>query len=428
MFALARFFLLWTIFSTALHAQTDGLFADFVTSEGNFTCELYFDKAPRTVANFAGLASGALPWLDLDTGEIKRAPFYDGITFHRIVPNFVIQGGSPNGSGSDGPGYTFRDEFHPDLRHNSAGILSMANSGISTNGSQFFVTLNATPHLDDVHSVFGKVISGLNIVQLLGTKQSADPKPVIQSVAIRRVGAAANAFDYFVHRFPSLGGGGPKVIRTGLQTTLEYPALPASDYHLFQSSNLVAWTRSFLGFKPLPASPSVEDVSELSAGQAQRFFRLAEVVYPDTFNPVSVINRRLVLTFTANTALHSAGSTLEVVITSQTGGTTKKGQSQGTITQYFWTPAAYSSDLRFASTALSNHFLRLDFLSASNGKFGGTYGNQSSTTIAGTFTIENAVVPATSVSVAGASSPTTAQRFQQRSPAREPYSQRRRKR
>ena len=126
--------------------------ATFKTQKGDFAVELYADRAPRTVENFVNLA---------------RAGFYDGTTFHRVINGFMAQGGDPTGTGTGGPGYQFADEFHPSLRHDSAGVLSMANAGAGTNGSQFFITYGPTPHLDDRHSVFGKVVSGMDVVRSL---------------------------------------------------------------------------------------------------------------------------------------------------------------------------------------------------------------------------------------------------------------------
>jgi cyclophilin family peptidyl-prolyl cis-trans isomerase len=123
--------------------------ATFKTEAGDFVIELFADKAPKTVNNFVFLA---------------RDGFYNGVTFHRVIKGFMAQGGDPTGTGTGGPGYKFADEFHKDLRHNSAGILSMANAGAGTNGSQFFITHGPTPHLDNKHTVFGKVTSGLNVV------------------------------------------------------------------------------------------------------------------------------------------------------------------------------------------------------------------------------------------------------------------------
>jgi len=126
--------------------------AEFKTEKGDIKVELYADRAPLTVENFINLA---------------RAGFYDGTTFHRVIAGFMAQGGDPTGTGTGGPGYRFGDEFHPSLRHAGAGTLSMANAGAGTNGSQFFITLAATPHLDNRHSVFGRVVDGMDVVQAL---------------------------------------------------------------------------------------------------------------------------------------------------------------------------------------------------------------------------------------------------------------------
>ena len=144
-------------------------YATFDTTLGSFTAELFDTKVPKTVANFTGLAEGTKEWKHPKTGERHTKPFYDGIIFHRVISGFMIQGGDPLGQGYGGPGYQFEDEFHPDLRHNGVGILSMANAGPNTNGSQFFITLGPTPHLDRKHSVFGKVVSGLDVVQKIGS-------------------------------------------------------------------------------------------------------------------------------------------------------------------------------------------------------------------------------------------------------------------
>ena len=129
----------------------DGLYAEFVTPRGTVVCELFFEKTPMTVANFVGLAEGTL-------GPRPGQPYFNGIKFHRVVPDFVVQGGDPTGTGSGGPGYSFPDEFIPGLRHDDAGILSMANAGPDTNGSQFFLTLREVNRLNYLHSVFGRAV------------------------------------------------------------------------------------------------------------------------------------------------------------------------------------------------------------------------------------------------------------------------------
>lgn len=154
--------------------------AHFDTTMGKFTAELYADKTPKTVANFVGLAEGSKDWTHPGTKEKKsKTPYYDGIIFHRVIEGFMIQGGDPLGKGFGGPGYNFEDEFHPSLRHDALGILSMANAGPNTNGSQFFITLGPTPHLDRRHSVFGKVIEGLDVVKAIGVaKTDGQDKPL----------------------------------------------------------------------------------------------------------------------------------------------------------------------------------------------------------------------------------------------------------
>ena len=153
--------------------------AVFKTSMGSFTVELFADKAPVTVANFVGLAAGTKAWSDPRTRQQVSRPFYDGLTFHRVIDGFMIQGGCPQGTGTGGPGFKFQDEFHPTLRHTGPGILSMANAGPGTNGSQFFVTLVPCPWLDQRHSIFGKVVEGLDVVQKIGkVRVGANDRPV----------------------------------------------------------------------------------------------------------------------------------------------------------------------------------------------------------------------------------------------------------
>ena len=151
------------------------LHAHFTTSEGVFTVKLFDDKAPKTVENFVGLAEGTKEWTDPKTNQKVKRPFYDGLIFHRVIEGFMIQGGDPLGSGMGGPGYKFGDEFHPTLRHGKAGILSMANAGPGTNGSQFFITLDATPWLDNKHTVFGEVVSGMDVIKKIGSTKTSKP-------------------------------------------------------------------------------------------------------------------------------------------------------------------------------------------------------------------------------------------------------------
>ena len=174
-----------------------GLYVKFDTGKGAIICRLFFEETPMTVANFIGLIEGKL-----DTAVRKGQPFYDGLTFHRVIKDFMIQGGDPDGNGSGGPGYRFDDEIRPNLRHDSAGILSMANAGIrngrGTNGSQFFITHVPTPHLDGKHTVFGKVVHGQEVVDAIQQGDRMNQATVI------RIGPAAEKFQVDQAIFDSL--------------------------------------------------------------------------------------------------------------------------------------------------------------------------------------------------------------------------------
>jgi peptidylprolyl isomerase len=159
----------------------DGLFAVIDTTRGQIVVKLAYDKVPLTVSNFTALAEGKM-------NAAKGKPFYDGLTFHRVISDFMIQSGDPLGNGTGGPGYKFRDEFDPSLKHDGPGVLSMANAGPNTNGSQFFITHTATPWLDGKHAVFGRVVRGQDVVNAI--KQGDK----INSILIVRNGAAASAF------------------------------------------------------------------------------------------------------------------------------------------------------------------------------------------------------------------------------------------
>jgi peptidylprolyl isomerase len=168
----------------------DGLYAEMDTSKGKILLQLEFEKTPLTVANFVGLAEGT-KYYSKTPGEPPKQqnkPFYDGLTFHRVIANFMIQGGDPQGNGTGGPGYQFRNEIVPSLKHDKPGILSMANAGPDTNGSQFFITHKDTPWLDGHHTVFGHVVEGQDVVNQIAIGDK------INSVKIIRVGDKAKAF------------------------------------------------------------------------------------------------------------------------------------------------------------------------------------------------------------------------------------------
>jgi peptidyl-prolyl cis-trans isomerase A (cyclophilin A) len=173
-------------------AGTGQLYARLHTSLGNIVVRLEEQRAPNTVKNFVGLATGTQEWKDPRSGEIKRGvPMYDGTIFHRVIPDFMIQAGCPLGQGTGNPGYKFKDEFHPELRHSGPGVLSMANSGPGTNGSQFFITEKATAWLDNKHSVFGQTVAGNDVVTKIartprGRNDRPDTEVVLKKVEIFR--------------------------------------------------------------------------------------------------------------------------------------------------------------------------------------------------------------------------------------------------
>ncbi|MGD1816824.1 MAG: peptidylprolyl isomerase [Pleomorphochaeta sp.] len=171
---------------------SDGLYAIINTEKGDITLNLEFEKTPMTVMNFVGLAEGVL------NREDEGTPFYDGLNFHRVIDNFMIQGGCPLGTGTGGPGYKFPDEFDSSLRHSGPGVLSMANAGPGTNGSQFFITHVETPWLDDKHTVFGKVVEGIDVVNSIAQGDK------INKITIERVGDVAEGFIVSREKFEEL--------------------------------------------------------------------------------------------------------------------------------------------------------------------------------------------------------------------------------
>jgi len=160
------------------------LFAKFQTSAGDITCRLLEKEAPETVANFVGLATGSKEWTDPRTGSKSKKPLYDGTVFHRVIPNFMIQGGDPLGTGTGDPGYRFKDEFQSGRTFDKPGLLAMANAGPNTNGSQFFITEVPTPHLNNRHTIFGECISGFELVPKIG--RGGNGKTTLQHIEIVR--------------------------------------------------------------------------------------------------------------------------------------------------------------------------------------------------------------------------------------------------
>ena len=171
----------------------DGIYAKFHTPKGEILVQLTYKETPGTVGNFVALAEGNLE----NKAKPQGKPFYDGLKFHRVIPDFMIQGGDPQGTGTGGPGYKFDDEFHQDLRHDTPGVLSMANSGPGSNGSQFFITHVATPWLDNKHSIFGKVVEGQDVVDAISQGDTMDQVKIIREGEEAKNWNAVEAFRTF---------------------------------------------------------------------------------------------------------------------------------------------------------------------------------------------------------------------------------------
>ena len=328
------------LLTASAHAQ---IFADFTVSSGGitlgtFTVTLEHQKAPRTCANFIGLASGKRPWIDVTNGAVRtNTPYYNGLTFHRLIHSFVIQGGSPNGQGTDGPGYSILDEYEPTLRHSAQYVLSMAKQGTSrdeqsrlvggpnTGGSQFFITLRATPELNDKHSIFGTVTSGTAIID--GFKNAtnfptgARDKPltpiVIDSVVFR--GSDYESFDIAAPslRLPHVSGTPMTVTRDASASliTATFPRLQKTAYYFLGSPDLSTWSNPKYVFS-LDSSNSYSYQSE-GRNETAYFLNLATVSY------VQVPNAPSALLTQGNPVrvLFPGGTYLEFLFNGTNGGT-----------------------------------------------------------------------------------------------------------
>jgi peptidyl-prolyl cis-trans isomerase A (cyclophilin A) len=352
-------------------AQTDGIFADFTTSLGNFTCALDYTNAPRTVANFIGLATGQRAWLDLVSGRVRTNAFYDGLTFHRVIAGFMNQGGSPNGQGSDGPGYAFKDEFTPSLTFSNSWILAMANSGPDSNGSQFFVTVGPQTHLNNKHSIFGRVTSGTNVVNTINhvaTSPSND-KPltnvVIQTVTIRRVGTAAQAFNINSQSLPAVVNPGARFSLTSSNVTLQFTNRLYADNRFYSTTNLNSWTGELLGIE---TDSSFSNAVTRSRTAPQGFYSLAQVQYPSsTYAPKTLTNRTLALTLT-----NGGSGTITIKFNGAAGGTYTYGLNNGTVDGYYWTQEPYRGRLVIGLSGYPVLNLLCNFKLATNGFFSGS--------------------------------------------------------
>ena len=242
----------------------EGLYAEIITNYGTVVSELYFEETPMTVASFVSLAEGNNPMVE---EQYKNKKFYNGLVFHRVIEDFMIQGGDPTGTGSGGPGYKFPNEIVDSLRHNSTGILSMANSGPDTNGSQFFITLKETPWLDGMHTVFGKIVMGQDVVDKIGVVETGDQdRPVedivIQEVNIIRKGDEAENFD------------APQVLKEKLQVFKDEEEARVKRMDDLRQENIARFEQ----LKP--------EATELESGLKIAFLEEGEGEQPDTGDTV----------------------------------------------------------------------------------------------------------------------------------------------
>ena len=368
-------------------AQTNDIFADFATSMGSFTCRLEYARSPKATANFIGLATGGRAWLDVPTGRVHTNAFYNGLTFHRVIQGFMIQGGSPNGLGTDGPGYVLTDELDPALQFSGPGVLAMANSGPNSSGSQFFLTVTNTPWLNGGYTIFGQVIAGQSVVDAINqVATDANNKPltnvIIQSIGIRRVGTNAQAFDIDQQSLPIVAAV-PLGIRSAPgQVTLLFTNNLHADNRLNTSTNLLSWSSTPLGVDITP--PPTNNVPR-TTDVPTRFFTLAQVQYPSsTFAPRTLSSRNLTLVF------NGGSGTIAIAFDTAGGGTyTYSAGSPGTVTSYSWTQDIYRGKLwPIYFSGLVPMTFQLNFTNHTAGTFSGTaYTSPNTTAVSGNYTL-----------------------------------------
>jgi peptidyl-prolyl cis-trans isomerase A (cyclophilin A) len=275
----------------------DGLYATIQTTMGDVCFELYYTNVPRTVANFVGLAEGTRPWIDPRSTFVSNDPYYNGILFHRVITNFMIQCGSPGGTGTDGPGYTFEDEFDPALRHDRPGVVSMANSGPDSNGGQFFITVTSYPSLDDVHSVFGSVVEGMDaVLNIAAVAVDGNDRPledvVITNAFITRNGTQAQQFALTNQALPKV-----EALPISIDSTngigLAVETVDASWPIIYASTDLTNWTLGKEDYLPEAIGPW----NLTATGQAHGYFHANRVVYtPNTNVPADITGRHIAAT------------------------------------------------------------------------------------------------------------------------------------
>ncbi len=392
--------LLFLISSLALSWTASAqIYADVTVSgavSGTFTISLEYEKAPAAVANFIGLATGKKAWLDQNTGSLRNDPFYNGVTFHRVIAGFMSQTGSRNGNGTDGPGYTFRNEIDPTLTHNTPYTVAMANSGKDTNGSQWFLragvwNYNGLPtDLDGSYTIFGVVTSGtavcdaLNSVPTTGPSGSPKDKPLtpVTISSINISGPSLASFNLDQNALPKVLSARPVMKVSGSTYSLGYDHQPYSDYYVYDSADLASRSRFASGYFHSVAPLGDVDVTGVSTG-SKHFFRFARVDYSTArTSPASLAGKTL--TFPA-----LFGTTL-IISAAGSGGTytyTGFGGGSGALTTFSYSPQAYTGTIY---TAWDNNvqmaFDRLDYTSSTGGTFVARTNVTGYSNVSGTFT------------------------------------------
>jgi peptidyl-prolyl cis-trans isomerase A (cyclophilin A) len=325
-----RLFTLTLALAPAAHAQ---IYADVATTQGDFTIQLNHTAAPKTVANFIGLAEGSRAWINPVTGAVHTGePYYNGVIFHRVIADFMSQTGSRKGDGSDGPGYVFQDELNNGLTHSGPHVVSMANSGPISNGSQFFITDVATPHLDGKHTVFGAISSGQSVVDAINNSPTTNDRPdtpvVIQSITIRRVGAAANDFDIHAQGLPVVTRPEATIAASagGMASVAFVSDLaPRTQFRIFRSTNLAAWSNLGQLYTPQDGE-AVDQVDGIETQAPQKaFYQFAAIQYPQDpmFSKPALATYSINLgTQTRTYVFNAAGTGGDVTITPAGGAPT----------------------------------------------------------------------------------------------------------
>ncbi len=344
----------------------DGLYAAFDTSMGSFTCRLDYAEAPLTCANFAGLAEGSQHWLDPETGSIRSDPFYDGLIFHRVIDDFMIQGGCPLGNGTSGPGYAIPDEFSTSLTHSGAGILSMANSGPDSGGSQFFITLKNTDWLDNKHAVFGEVVDGMDVVFGIGAVDVDAERPLvdvtIEQINILRIGTEAENFNPMDQPLPGVMPLPLDISNTPSGLVVSVVASNLCKDAVYEKETLASWI-DWTGIETNYWQTGGEVWSApATTNQATQFFKGTRIFHPQATTAL-IAGHTIVLDNFSNP--------IHLSPTDDRKGTCSFGGDSGNITEWGFDPA-YCGFYFYTDIYL---YLSLDFhyTTSTNGTYDGSY-------------------------------------------------------